>query len=708
MKYQFRVSNQSDITVLAICLTILLYLSRTAIPFLKFPFIVIFLIIILYTITSFKFRLLNELKLFGRSYLLPIILFLLLVISFFLSNKLYLTIFKDICNFVILFTLFFFLTLYLSKKSELNFFVHTFTNLLILFALLISLYGLGTLFNIFSVGGDLFSKEIPKDLTKDLLSIDYNFALLLVFFGMIGLIHIITRPKTLIEVLLIDLILTIYSINIFFSSSRRGGIILICIVLSLFGVQLFSFFKRKSWINHLATGSRYFLINLIVVIVLFLIFTFYTSCEFKNKTLYFIGSKNIVATKAKIALKVYKYNSIFKQSKSYSEIYNILWSPDTTSRGIKDPDTGWGVKIHKTVFPLYGENVEIVPTDAKGYMMDYTCNADTLNGYALSATWVSKEFVDETKILEASVYCYLSPDCDLTMVEICSLGIMGNPGAEYDLKKKGRWQKLEYKVNCIKGRSTELLYFSKKGVNDFSKMKGYVIFAYPLVKIIEKKDTPLSFSAITNIITKSESQSINTAINENSIRHHEAGVFNLKEIIYEKLFSSAIDSDLIRQWASRLISEDTTYSGFSNKLGEFKIQNNFIAARTTRWKFAWQVYIKEYNWRQKIFGGGFNFLNWFGFVFLGDKTVSDYPHNPFLSILLYSGIIGLILYLFLLYNVFNYYLKYLKENYLFFIFFLITLFFSFFSAGSPFDPPIMGFFILLPFLINSIYKKDNA
>ena len=42
-----------------------------------------------------------------------------------------------------------------------------------------------------------------------------------------------------------------------------------------------------------------------------------------------------------------------------------------------------------------------------------------------------------------------------------------------------------------------------------------------------------------------------------------------------------------------------------------------------------------------------------------------------------------------------------------FIGFLITFFFSFFSGSSPFDPPIMGFFILLPFFIHSIHKNDN-
>jgi len=126
-----------------------------------------------------------------------------------------------------------------------------------------------------------------------------------------------------------------------------------------------------------------------------------------------------------------------------------------------------------------------------------------------------------------------------------------------------------------------------------------------------------------------------------------------------------------------------------------------------RWQFAWQIFTKEHTLSQKLFGGGFNFLNWYGYYFQRDKTRSDYPHNPFLSILLYSGILGLILYLIFMYKVFYYYIKYFKEYKILSVFFIITFFFSFFSAGSPFDPPIMGFFVMLPFFIHYIHKKNK-
>jgi O-antigen ligase len=117
-----------------------------------------------------------------------------------------------------------------------------------------------------------------------------------------------------------------------------------------------------------------------------------------------------------------------------------------------------------------------------------------------------------------------------------------------------------------------------------------------------------------------------------------------------------------------------------------------------------QIFSKEYNFVEKILGKGFNFLNWYGFYFMHDKTVSDWPHNPFISVLLYSGIAGFLLYLFFFYRINYLYLKY-PEYYDFYIFFMITFFFAFFSAGSPFDPPVMGYFMLMPFFFNKLNKQ---
>jgi O-antigen ligase len=177
--------------------------------------------------------------------------------------------------------------------------------------------------------------------------------------------------------------------------------------------------------------------------------------------------------------------------------------------------------------------------------------------------------------------------------------------------------------------------------------------------------------------------------------------------VLNNMLASDIDTDPVRRWVAKIISEDTTYYAPKNLLTIDTISNKMAGPRLMRWEFAWQVYKEEFNIKQKLFGGGFNFLNWFGYKFVRDKTTSDYPHNPFLSILLYSGLVGFLIYLILFYKVIYYNVLYYKEYPIISIFFAITFFFSFFSAGSPFDPPIMGFFILLPFFMHNIlYPKS--
>jgi len=129
--------------------------------------------------------------------------------------------------------------------------------------------------------------------------------------------------------------------------------------------------------------------------------------------------------------------------------------------------------------------------------------------------------------------------------------------------------------------------------------------------------------------------------------------------------------------------------------------------RTSRWSYAIDLWKIKYKLYHKLFGHGFDYLEWYGMKFMPNQQTKsyDWPHNPFISILLYSGIFGLLLYMWLLYNAVLLYIKYLKQCHLFFFGFLLTFFFSFFSGSHPFDPPIMGFFILLPFFLHSMHNN---
>jgi hypothetical protein len=703
MSYTIEKDLKKIILNYVISLTLLLYLFRTAIPFLKFPFLFIYSLLLIYIILDYRKKIALGLIDFISNYYLLILITILLVISFLSSNKIYLSVFKDVINTIILLTFLFIFTLVISTKRNLDHFIQTLINLIIVFALGIALLRLFDLFTIF------YTDEIST-----VEAIDYNFAILPVFFGMISVIYLLVKSNSTKKKFVYSILLIIYSFSIFFAGSRRGLFVLGLILLLLIFAQFFVFSNRMSFIKQLGISTRYFLATLIFIVVTCVVFILNSTYATKNKTLELIGTKNLVVTKGEIASTIYRYISVFDRSKSYYEIHDLIWTPLFDP---KDPDSGWGSRIHKTVFPLTGDNVEIVPSTAKGYFMDRTTNPDTINGTVYSVSPIASLIVNESKVLKASVYCYVSKECDLSMVEICSLGAMGNPGALYDLQNKGKWQKLSFKVNCTKGNASILLFFSKSGSLDFSLLKGYVVFAFPQVEISMKNDSLLSYQKNTNSFKPfcKENESLNKNMDiykanycgGSTNSYYEGSIFNLKGIMPLLLFYQDRDKDPIRKLTSHFISEDSTYHGYKSMITVDTMSNNFIAGRTVRWQFAWQIYSKEFNWKQKVFGGGFNYLNWFGRYFLGNKKISDYPHNPFLSVLLYSGILGLIIYLIFMYNVFYYYYKYYKEYKLVSIFFLIAFFFSFFSAGSPFDPPVMGFFVILPFFIHKVLKNTN-
>jgi hypothetical protein len=298
------------------------------------------------------------------------------------------------------------------------------------------------------------------------------------------------------------------------------------------------------------------------------------------------------------------------------------------------------------------------------------------------------------------------------------------------MDQKGEWQELTDEVHYAESDIRVFLYFNKLNVIDFSTLKGYVIYAYPQISLFNSSDS-IAFmipktkgNIINNIKNKLCSIDFQNKKNEDEIAR-KGYISKFKIILnYDSLTENRIAAKSyttlnlgsivnfislfhIGDWTSRSFTRDTSYNKYKSEIVVDSI-NSYIDKRKVRWQFALKIFSREYNWRQKIFGGGFNFLNWYGYYFYGDKTRCDYPHNPFLHVLLYSGIIGLLLYIFLMYKVFYYYIKYIKEYYLIFIFFLTTFFFAFFSGGNPFDPPIMGFFVILPFFIHYVHEKDKS
>jgi hypothetical protein len=695
-----KTDKSQRIEIFIVNLIVLLYLGRTAMPFLKYPFIVLFIGFLLYILLIYRKELRLELQKFLINYYLIIILGLVLIISFLLSDKIYLTVFKDIFNSIVLLGLFLFIQIVVTSEIRVNFFVESFKYTVIFFSCVFAFSIILELFSILPEKDNSTINDILGNATEYSSKVDYNFALLPIFFAIISSLSLLQITKHSFARIIFNVLLLLFSFGILLSGSRRGLIIFSVLLLTLIIGRITVIIRKDFFLARFFKQSTFYLISIFILFISLNVFFLNTSAGFKNKLLKNLGTGNVLYAKIKTCSKIQRYASIVNIDLSFPALYKILWSEELFDPN--EPESGWGSRIHTTIFPLYGRNVEIVPKSAKGYLMNSTCNPSyNLNYPCESFSLLVNLHVKRGERYSASVYCFVSDDFDgdyvgfgLGSICINQKIVSGNTMSEYNRAKSGEWQKLEIDFECQDGEAPIYMSFTKNGVKDFSNLEGFVIFAYPTFQKKEgdNSSTPLSFGQNSEILYKN---SYKSSLNPLSV----LPVFLGPKIINEK--------DFLRNFISKLVSEDTVYKPLKTKLILNNASDQLEADRLIRWQFAWQIFNKEFNWKQKLFGGGFNFLNWYGYYFLKDKTKSDWPHNPFLSVLLYSGLLGLAFYSFFVYKVFYYYIKYIKEYPLLFIFFIITFFFSFFSGGSPFDPPVMGFFNILPFFIHAVHKRKT-
>jgi hypothetical protein len=133
------------------------------------------------------------------------------------------------------------------------------------------------------------------------------------------------------------------------------------------------------------------------------------------------------------------------------------------------------------------------------------------------------------------------------------------------------------------------------------------------------------------------------------------------------------------------------------------LQPGFYRSRTDRWKYSIELFMSN-TLKQKIFGGGFDYLELFGKKFMEGKY--DYPHNPFLDAFLYSGIIGGLIYIWYIIMVIYYYFKYYMKHQFFFYCFLIAFIFTFVSGATQFSVPVFSILCIIPFLNKYIIENE--
>ena len=129
--------------------------------------------------------------------------------------------------------------------------------------------------------------------------------------------------------------------------------------------------------------------------------------------------------------------------------------------------------------------------------------------------------------------------------------------------------------------------------------------------------------------------------------------------------------------------------------------------RKMRWEYAFHLF-SGYSLTGKLFGNGFSYLKRFGEKFRGSANSYEYPHNPLISSLLYSGVIGAGIYLFFVVYTFILYLRNLNALRYFFLLFLVTMVYMTLSGNSHFSVPAYSFLALLPWVYVGLKNKAEA
>lgn len=137
-------------------------------------------------------------------------------------------------------------------------------------------------------------------------------------------------------------------------------------------------------------------------------------------------------------------------------------------------------------------------------------------------------------------------------------------------------------------------------------------------------------------------------------------------------------------------------------LGKEHITESFNP-RKIRWEYGIRL-AGEGNLWQAVFGQGFTYLPKYANEF-GGLSKEDYPHNPFISGLLYAGVLGAFLLVFLLIIPLYYLLKYFDTyGWEFLAIYFVSLLFSLISSNSIFSNQLS---ILIIVIIFSVKPNRN-
>ncbi|MGD9994161.1 MAG: sugar transferase [Salinivirgaceae bacterium] len=132
-----------------------------------------------------------------------------------------------------------------------------------------------------------------------------------------------------------------------------------------------------------------------------------------------------------------------------------------------------------------------------------------------------------------------------------------------------------------------------------------------------------------------------------------------------------------------------------NKIDESLL---YLTFHFDKWSYALDLF-NQRSTAEKLLGDGFDYLSEYGLQFNQDAALTDYPHNPVLSALLYSGVVGAVFILFFILVALYYGGIYFRKYPLYSMMLYTSMLFILFSGNSLFSVPIFLFLFSLSFMI---------
>jgi len=576
---------------------------------------------------------------------------------------------------------------YITRGMQWSSFRTIFIRQLLIISGLTAVAGLGRLAFVV-MGGDLYVEEGESLVST---ATDYNFFVLALLYGLVvGLYQLLSlkRPGRG-KIWLYNAALFIWVAGIILVPSRRGAVILFLILVSLILIRLMVVFARRSLIMPRIRRMDYFLALVLVSVVGLGIFLFHTSHQFKEDFLIRTGLYRM-DLRSRLTDTWYRYGRMVSGDLQFREAYMHLWSDGRNHKDerilIDQPFAN-----EKGSFRRQGNSRFKILSRQQGPGCLAVRATDPDQG-------LTREFyVDVGDTIEVSAMIRVIkwdrhlgvaiPDRDNRNY------LYARPKREWE--GDGQWHPLRLRVvydvfgslpiwlgggsspdsssfSCWSGLQVRRMNTGKKKENLHSDSPT------PQNQLMPPGPHPTRHAG-KNMDSENTAQEGLPVIGKSKILRH---------VLAEALLQELPDSQRLDSLRADL-------------------KGPFPDNRPGRWKMAGEIF-GHYTFAQKLMGNGLTWLPLYGEVFYNHPRHYDYPHNPLISTVLYSGVIGGLLYLAYLIWSLALYVKNRQRYGLFLMLFLLTGVFVSVSGNSHFSVPAFAFLTQLPFFFSYLDQNKNA